>query len=131
VSQENVDIVRRAYAALNESDWDGMFRDAHPEFEVTTQRGPNAGTNRGRAKVQGFLDDYKAAFESVVWEPDAVFEREDHVVVLVVTRGRPRGAAVDIVTRNGHLWTVRDGRLLSVKTFPDPDKALEAAGLRG
>jgi ketosteroid isomerase-like protein len=34
------------------------------------------------------------------------------------------------VVRNGHVFTLRDGTILSMKTFPDPEKALEAVGLR-
>ena len=30
---------------------------------------------------------------------------------------------------NGHLWTIRDGAILSMQGFPDPAKALKAAGL--
>ena len=52
MSQENVEIVRRVYEAANRSDWDAAFRAAHPEFEATFQRGPFAGTHRGREAVQ-------------------------------------------------------------------------------
>ena len=53
MSQENVEVVRRVYDALNHGDWDAVFRDMHPDFEMTTQRGPSAGTRRGRDGVQG------------------------------------------------------------------------------
>ena len=31
--------------------------------------------------------------------------------------------------RNGHLWSIRDGEVVSMRMFPSPDEALEAAGL--
>jgi hypothetical protein len=31
MSRENVEIVRAAYDAFNRRDWDGLFRDAHPD----------------------------------------------------------------------------------------------------
>ena len=34
-----------------------------------------------------------------------------------------------MVVRNGHLWTLQEGRILSMESFPDPAEALEAAGL--
>ena len=67
-----------------------MFRDTHPDFEMTTQRGPNAGTHRRREGVQSFGEDYISAFDEM---------------------------------------TIELGQLLSLKSFPDPEKALEAAGL--
>ena len=130
MSQENVEIVRRAYDALNHGDWDAVFRDTHPDFQMTTQRGPEAGTHRRREAVQGFGEDYIAAFDKMVFEPEEFLENGDQVVVLVSRRARPKGGSADIVVRNGHLWTVRDGTILSMKSFPDPEKALEAAGLR-
>jgi ketosteroid isomerase-like protein len=130
MSKENVEIVRRAYESFGRGDWDAVFRDAHADFEMTTQRGPNAGTHRKREGVQGFGEDYIAAFDEMVIEPEEFFEIGDLVVVLVTRRGRPKGGGVDLVVRNGHLWTVRGGQLLSLKSFPDPEKALEAAGLR-
>ena len=44
-------------------------------------------------------------------------------------RARPKGGSADLVVRNGHLWTLRDGTILSMKSFPDPNEALEAVGL--
>jgi ketosteroid isomerase-like protein len=129
MSQENVEIVRSLYDALNRRDWDGVFRDAHPDFYMTTQRGPNAGPHRRREEAEGFLKDYIAAFDRIVWEPEEFFESGDHVVVVLTTRSRPKRGSVDMVTRNGHLWTVRDDTILSINTFPDPNKALEAVGL--
>ena len=129
MSQENVEVIRRLYDALNRRDWDAVFRDAHLDFEMTTQRGLNAGTLRRREAAEGFLKDYIAAFESIAWEPEEFFDSGDQVVVLVTTRSWPRGGSVNIVTRNGHLWTVRDDKILSINTFPDPKEALKTMGL--
>jgi len=128
MSQENVELVRRVYDALNRGDWDAVFRDMHPDFEMTTQR-LDAGTHRRREAVQGLGEDYIAAFDNMVFEPEEFLENGDQVVVLVTRRARPKGGSGEIVVRNGHLFTVRNGTILSMKSFPDPEKALEAAGL--
>jgi ketosteroid isomerase-like protein len=130
MSQENVEIVRNLYEALNRRDWDAVFRDTHPDFELTNERGPNAGTRRGRKRVAEFAEDYFAAFDKFIWEPEQFFEGGDQVVAFVTTRARPRGGSVDLVVRNGWWWTIRDDVILSVKSFPEPERALEAAGLR-
>jgi ketosteroid isomerase-like protein len=127
--EENIEIVRRVYEAFARRDWDAVFRDMAPGFEMTTKRGPNAGTHRGRERTQGFVEDYVAAFEDATAEPERFLESGNHVVVLVTRRGTPRGGGAEIVVRNGHLWTLRDGRILSAESFPDPQEALRAAGL--
>lgn len=130
MSQGNVEIVRRVYEALARGDWDALFSEAHPDFEMTTQRGPNAGTHRGRDGVQGFTEDYVAAFESSVVEPDRFIERGDQVLALVTRRARAKGGGPEVAVHNGHLWTIRAGKVASMKTYPDPNEALEAVGLR-
>lgn len=128
MSQENVEAVRRVYEALNRGDWEGVFRDTDADFEMTTRRGPEAGTHRRRAGVQRFGEDYVGAFETFVVEPERFFENGDQVMALVTRRARPRGGSVDVVVRNGHLWTVRDGTILSLESFPDPEEALRVVG---
>jgi ketosteroid isomerase-like protein len=38
MSQENVEIVRAAIDAFNEGDWDGVLKDAAPDFEFDNSR---------------------------------------------------------------------------------------------
>jgi ketosteroid isomerase-like protein len=130
VAGDNADLVRRAYEALNRGDWDGLFETARADFELTTQRGLNAGTNRGRDAARSFLEDYSQAFAELAWEPEELrVAGEEVVVVVVTTRARPAAGSAEITTRNGHLWTIRGGKLASMKTFPDPNDALAAAGV--
>ncbi len=129
MSQENVEMIRRVYEALARDDWDALFSDAHPDFQMTTQRGPNAGTHRGRDAVQGFTEDYMAVFENSTVEPDRFVERGDQVVALVTRRAQAKGGGPEIVVHNGHLWTIRAGKVASMESYPDPNEALEAAGL--
>jgi ketosteroid isomerase-like protein len=129
MSEKNVEVVRRFYDALNQGDWDEAFRDTHRDFEVTLQRGPGAGTHRGREAIQGFIEDYIAAFDSMIVEPEKFLENGDQVLVLLTRRARPKGGSGEMVVRNGHIWTVRESTILSMRSFPDPEKALEAIGL--
>ena len=133
MSQENVEIVRPIYAAFNSRDWDRLFRDTDPEFTFS-YRNPgvsrDARTRRGREEVIAFAEEYGGAFDRLIWEPQEFFDREDRVVAFVDVHSRPRGSDEDIVVRNGHLWTIHGGVVLSFESFPDPQRALEAAGLR-
>ena len=121
---------RAVYAAFNRRDWDAAFRDQHPDGELTTPPGPDAGTYRGREEIQGYLEELFAPFEAVTVEPEKFFESGDQVAASVKGRARPKGASAEIENRNGHLWTFRDGKVVSMQMLPEPEKALEAAGLR-
>src|ERR687898_1422616 len=129
MSQGNVEIIRSAYESLNRRDWEGGFRDAHPDLELTTQRGPAPGTYRGHEAVREQFEELTGPFEASTMEPEKFFEGEDDVVAFVKVRSRPKGGSVDIEVRIGHFWTIRDGMIRSLKTFAVREEALEAAGL--
>jgi ketosteroid isomerase-like protein len=130
MSQENVEIVRAIYEAVNRDDWDAAFRHAHANFELTlAERSLDAGTHRGRRKVQAIFQDQREAFGASVIEPERLIERGDQVVAIVRTRLRPKGSSAEFEIRNGHVWTIRDGAVVSMRGFPEPEKALEAVGL--
>jgi ketosteroid isomerase-like protein len=129
MSQANVEVVRRIYDAFSRNDPAAAWSLAHAEVVVTLQRGPNAGTHRGLKQTQALFDDVRAAFESWVFEPSEIFEDGDRVVVIVKNRLRPVGTEGEIEFRNGHIWTIRDGLVVSLVGFPSPGEALKAAGL--
>jgi hypothetical protein len=130
MSQENVELVRSIYEAFNRRDWDAAFRDQAPDVEYTTPpRGPTAGTYRGRKEIQGFYEELSAAFEAWTVVPEELIESGDQVVVVVKARMRPKGSSAEIERRNGNLWTIRDGMVVSIRIFAKPAEALEAAGL--
>ena len=124
-----MEVVRSVYESLNRGDWEAVFSASHTDFEMTTDRGPVAGTYRGQEAVKRQVEDGLWPFEAWAFEPEEFFERGDQVVVFVRIRSRPKGATVDMEVRIGHLWTIRDGLLRSLKTFAVREEALEAAGL--
>jgi uncharacterized protein len=127
----NAEIVRSIYEAVNRRDWDAAFRDQRPDVELTTPPlGPRAGTYRGRQEIQGYFEGWFTAFETVHAEPEELVESGDQVAVVLKVRARLNESNSEVEIRNGHLWAFRDGKVLSMRMFPEPEKAFEAAGLR-
>jgi ketosteroid isomerase-like protein len=129
MSEENVEVVRSIYEALNQGDWDAATRPTDGDFEMTFQRGPNAGTHRGRDTIRAIIEDQREAFDAWIIEVEEVFDSGDQVVALIKSRLRPKGTDAEFEIQNGHIWTVRDGVALSLRGFPNPEEALEAAGI--
>ena len=131
MSQENVEIVRHIYDAGNRGDWNGAFRDASEDLEVTFKAGPNEGMHRGREAVQAVFEDLLSGFEIWITEPLELLENGNQVVAIVNNRLRPKGGTSgEFEYRNGHIWTISDGTVLSMVGFATPEDALEAAGLQ-
>jgi ketosteroid isomerase-like protein len=130
--QENVEIVRAAYAAFNRRDWDQVFSEADPEIELTVEVLPDdPGTRRGRKAVQARLEEALAVWDAWSYELDDLRESGEQVVALLRIRARPKGTTADIENRVGHVWTLRDGKVVSIHLFPSREQAFEAAGAVG
>jgi uncharacterized protein len=129
MSGENVEIVRSIYEAHNRDDWDAVTDLADVDFEITLQRGPNAGTHRGRDSIRAILTDQREAFDAWTIEIERVVDKGDQVVAVIKGHLRPKGTKAEFEMRNGHIWTLRDGVAISLRGFPNPEEALEAAGV--
>jgi ketosteroid isomerase-like protein len=46
-----------------------------------------------------------------------------------IPRGRGKASGVFTKWRHGAVWTIRDGKMISLISYPDPTDALEAVGL--
>jgi ketosteroid isomerase-like protein len=139
MSQENVELVRRLYAELASGGSADAFEqrltdDALSAFldpgiewvpppeslmAVDNYRGFD-GTRRLWGEFVSTWDDYRV-------EPQNFYDAGDRVAVVVHIVGRTHGVEVD-ETRSS-LLTIRDGRVVRVQAFADPDGARQAAGL--
>jgi ketosteroid isomerase-like protein len=132
MSQENVEVVRRAYEAFSRAGVDALLEYVHPdaEYDMSATIGPYAGMYYGRAAIRNLLTDYFGTWESVRLEPEDFIEvDEDRVVVPFRLHGRGKGSGVEVEAQMIQVWTVRDGKAVRVAAYNDRTEALEAAGL--
>ena len=132
MSQENVEIVRRAMAAAIAKPPDVETINAlyHPDHVLTTDWGVE-GT--GYCGARGFAEavaDMDALWSEWRQEVDEVFDAGDSRVVVAVrllARGRESGALVE----NATTWVInlRDGKISATRAYLDRDEALKAVGL--
>jgi ketosteroid isomerase-like protein len=125
VSEENVDVVRRIYAAWSNGEFAHEFIDPDAEY-VNPPDAVEPGTRRGHEAFAGVLE----AYEDVRIEPEEFIDAGDDVVVVTRLTGRGRGSGVDINWRYACIWTIARGRGVRFRWFNKPEEALEAAGLR-
>jgi ketosteroid isomerase-like protein len=131
MSDENVVIVRNAHEALNGGDIDALIRLCDPAFRLDmSDRVFNPAVFEGHDGVRRFYSEVGDVWENYTWEPEKLLESGDWVVALLRSRAKGRSSGIEIERRTAMLWTVREGRLTSLRFFRDRDRALEAAGLR-
>jgi ketosteroid isomerase-like protein len=133
MSEENVEIVRRGYEALNQRDVDQFLSYFAPDTEVDFSEsiGPFSDVYRGHAEVKTFWESFFEAWEEVRWEIDELRDLGGGDGVLSATHliARGHGSGIPTTDYRAVIWTARDKRIRRVKFFRDKQDALEAAGL--
>jgi ketosteroid isomerase-like protein len=130
MSQENVEIVRRRYEALNRRDLEGSLQDFHPDAEVDWSEsfGVQRGMYRGIGEIRRFWEEWLEVFEGIDIRPEAFITVGDHVVV--PNRGYFRGRdGVGVDASSASVFKLRDGKIVSQRLYQDKEAALEAVGL--
>jgi uncharacterized protein len=137
LSQENVEIVRRAYEAFNRGGIDACIREGlwSPEvvWDVTPSGIPGLGTYRGREEVKRFFEeDWFSTFPFEEWEVklEEVIDAGDRVIGMSRQHGRGASSGAMAELELAQVSTLRDGQIVRIDNYLDRAKALEAAGLR-
>jgi ketosteroid isomerase-like protein len=129
VSEENVEIVRRAVAF--EFSGRGDRAEAEAIFDPGFVMNPiEEGPSYGLDAIRDNIEHWKTAWEELEVTAEEFIDTGDHVLVTLHHRGRGRGSGIEVDTRFYELYSVSDGKVVRVDEFSERDKALEAAGLR-
>jgi ketosteroid isomerase-like protein len=129
VSLENVELVRREYAAFAARDWDALAELWHPDIEYEVLMG--AGTFRGIDQITQFFDSYADLYSDFRVEAEEIFDAGNQVVAVERLAGRGlRGSDARSWVHEtfARLITFRDGRIWRSKEYPTKAEALEAVG---
>jgi ketosteroid isomerase-like protein len=134
MSEENVDIIRRAFAAYTAGDIDGVLQLCSEDI-VITQAPEVPGVPQKLTGHDGVLeafglwpqqwDDYRVQIERVVADPG------EYVVVATRQSGRGKQSGVAVEAEFAFLFAVRDGKIAEWRIFVRERQALAAVGLVG
>ena len=122
-----IEAVRRAYQAFKALDAEALIAVADPEIEFGTSAAVPGGTYRGHPGVRRYMKEIEAAFGDR-WdaEIERVADAGDDRVILVVRIFGEGKAGEPLELRVGHVWELRDGKLLRGTVYLDPHAALDA-----
>jgi len=131
MSQENVEVVRTANNAFLAGDLETALEALDPDIEWgATVGGVDEGAVYwGRDEVVKAFISYFEVWDRIEMRADKYIDAGDNVVVFhhEVAKGRESGVVVE--TDTGTVNTVRDGRIVRVRSYMDRAEALEAVGL--
>jgi ketosteroid isomerase-like protein len=132
MSGDNVEIVRRIFAAWERGDY-GSAEWAHPEIRLVSADGPTPGSWNGVAAMTEAWRETLSAFEELRGVADE-YRALDAERVLVLMhfsgRGKTSGLEVeDIQMKGANLFHIRDGKVTRLVTYWDRERAFADAGL--
>jgi ketosteroid isomerase-like protein len=146
MSQENVEVVRRAFemaqegvrrghlgAAFDESVREGIVASSL-EWRAGTRGGvgvPGIGDVVGRDGYVEFMRRWTEDFEDFAMEPEEIIDTDnDRVVAIARQYGTGKGSGAPVEMRNGMVFTLEARRIVRVDLFIEPNGELRAVGLR-
>jgi ketosteroid isomerase-like protein len=130
MSQENVELVRREYAAFATRDWQTLTDIWHPDIEYQAL---DPATYRGHDQLRRSFMGWSDLFEEWWVAADEIVDLGDEVAVVERYGGRGmKGSEAHTRLEQSVARIIRfkDGMIWRVKEYPTLAEALEAAGLR-
>ena len=133
MSEENVETFKRGLDAYHRRDVEAMLENADAEIEwqpgVLTGLGGDAAVYRGHDGIrEGFRDLFETLGEIRLEYPEI---RDLGDCIVGIGRIHARGTESEAETESPHATVVeyRNGMAIRVRSYFDPQEALEAAGL--
>ena len=127
MSQENVEIARKAIEAWNAGDMDGLRDLYDPDAVYATPSDWIGGPYLGRDAIMEQFAEIRDIWTGGSFDRVDVVDAGDRVVVQVAFHGDTRG--LPLSTDVAWVYTMREGLITRLEFFRSRGEALEAAGL--
>ncbi len=131
MSDENVEFVRRRFAAALEDDWETALEALDPDVEIHDFDMPDAGgIYRGHEGYREWVMRWREAWESTRIE-DAEFRAagDDGVIVLFRMVAKGAHSGLELERDDAVVYRFRNGKIARVDYYNDQTRALQAAGV--
>jgi ketosteroid isomerase-like protein len=132
MSQENVEVLRAMYAALNEGDAERALAYMHPEAELHTDPAdPTSDSYYGLGEFQRGIALWQQEWRSMRYEIAKTTQGSDRVLMTIRLHGIGKRSGAEIDREIFHVWTIRDAKAQRCEVYSDRSQAIKAAGLSG
>ena len=125
MSQENVEIVKAAFAAYNRGDLDALIQFYDPDVIFETLF---LGTRHGNEAIRRLYEENRNTLSGYAIDPTELIDAGE-TVVRVSGVGPASQFAMEDRDRFALLFTINNGRVVRQQSFRNREVALEAAGL--
>ena len=127
----DADLITRMLDEWNGGDVDALLQVFDPEVEVRPALSTFLASMvyRGHEGVRTWYAETNEPWAQLHADAERFIEAGDRTVVIVALHARVPGGEIDVAARIAHVVSVRDGRIVRLDGYDEPDKALAAVGL--
>ena len=131
MAKPDVELIARMLEAWNEGDMDRLIDvfDAEVEVRPALSAFLTSTVYRGHEGVAAWYAETYEPWAELRAEPRRYLDAGDQTVVVIGLHARVTGGHVDVDTEIAHVVTVRDGLIVRLDGYEDPDAALASVGL--
>jgi hypothetical protein len=132
MSQENVEVVKRAIAAVNDRDVDRYLACCTEDIQLRTPLAPIEGVYEGADAIRRFFADIQDTgpdFRIEIERLDSIAPSRVLAFMRVTASGRASGLATATDTPTVNIYDLTDGKIRRIRIFLDRQEALQAVGL--
>jgi ketosteroid isomerase-like protein len=132
MSQENVELVRRANALGNARHWEGLLGLVDPDIEWRDQmHAPDVPeVLHGIAELRRLMEQWEVAYETLTQEILEYIDADPWVICITRWHGEGKGSTTPVEVRSVDAFEVKDRMITrSFGGYPDLASARRAIGL--
>src|SRR3982075_751670 len=130
-ASSNVELITRMYREWNRGDLPALLDvfDAEVEVRPALSTFLASMVYRGHDGIRTWYAETNEPWAELQAEPERFIDAGERTVVVVALHARVPGGRVDVGARIAHVITIRDGKIVRLDGYDEPDNALAAAGL--
>jgi uncharacterized protein len=128
VSEADIEVMKRGFEALADGGIEALIPYVDPEFETTTPPGLAAepDTYRGHEGIRRYWASFEEVMDDIRFEPQQMTALGDGVLIELILRARGKATGIEVEQHLWQVWTLRDGRAITVDSYATEEEALAA-----
>jgi ketosteroid isomerase-like protein len=131
VATADVELITRMLREWNSGDVESLLEVFDEEIEVRPALSTFLASMvyRGHEGVRTWYAETNEPWAELQAEPERFIDAGERTVVVIALNARVPGGRVDVGAEIAHVVTVRDGKIVRLDGYDQPDAALAAAGV--
>jgi ketosteroid isomerase-like protein len=130
-AESDAELITRMLREWNRGDVDAVLQlfDAEVEVRPALSTFLASMVYRGHEGIRAWYAETNEPWAELHAEPERFIAAGERTVVILALHARVPGGRVDVGARIAHIITIRDGKIVRLDGYDEPDNALSAAGL--